>query len=120
MEPLTLLTAALIAGHGALEDAGKDAYTSLKAMVRKLFIGDDKGERALADYDEEPETYETPLKKALERNKVHENEEAVRLAARVMEARDPSGAARNKYRVTVLGSQGVQVGNNNVQTNTWN
>ena len=119
MEPTNLLAAALIAGHTTLDEAGKDAYKGLKSLIKSMFQGDKSAERALEGHEEDPDGYDPLLKKALESRKVHENPEAIELARRVMEAKDPVGSEQGKYNVTISNSHGVQVGHNNTQTNNW-
>lgn len=72
MEPVTLITGAIAAGAtAALKDtasaAVKDAYSGLKSLIKKRFSGrnDKKDEMALAAYEEDPDTWEKPLTKAL-------------------------------------------------------
>ena len=89
MEPITLLAAALIAGHSALDEAGKDAYKALKSLISNMFQGDKSAERALEGHEENPDGYDPLLKKALESRKVRENPRRIELAKKVMEAKDP-------------------------------
>lgn len=70
MEPLTLITSALVAGATvALKEVGgqavKDAYAALKKLVEEKFSGNSAAETALQEHEKDPDTYEKPLKKWL-------------------------------------------------------
>jgi hypothetical protein len=70
MEPVTLLVTALVAGAGAgLKDAAgsavKDAYDGLRAALQKRVAGKPSAELALTQHEQDPETWEKPLRKSL-------------------------------------------------------
>jgi hypothetical protein len=129
MDPITLIIAALAAGAstGAIDslkddakEAAKTAYGKLRALVQRRFSGNARAENALADHQDEPETYEKPLAKQLTDSGAAKDEELLKAAQAVMDLVDPKGAETGKYSVKISGSKGVQVGDHNTQTNTFN
>ena len=124
MEPITLITAALIAGatemsKGALGEAGKQAYSSLKSRVAHLFAGDAHATQVLAGHDQDPDTYEKPLKKVLEKSRISEDSEAVSNAEELMSILNQDPTTRGRYDVHIDGGQGIQIGDHNNQENNF-
>lgn len=124
MDPITLIVTALGAGAGsALQDetsaAVKDAYARLKAMVKKRFAGRPKGELVLAEYEAAPQTWEAPLAAELSAAGIQGDAELMAAAQALMSLVDEAGSESGKYVVTTRDSQGVQVGDRNLQTNTF-
>ena len=71
MDPITLIVTALAAGAAAgMRDTAssvvKDAYTGLKALVRKGLSGSPDGELVLARHEQAPETWRAPLAAVLD------------------------------------------------------
>ena len=124
MDPVTLIMTALVAGAAsALQDgaaqAVKDAYARLRGLVRERFAGRPKGELVLAEHEAAPQTWEAPL--AVELAAAGADGDAGLLAAAqaLLSLVDEVGSRSGKYAVTVLDSQGVQIGDHNAQTNTF-
>lgn len=124
MDPISIIVAALVAGAttGATNvstDAISDAYKGLKGLIRRAFgdKGDTEAER-LVDEDN-PKANETALRSKLAEQQVDRDEEILRAAKNVLAKADPEGYKSGRYNVTVSGGQGVQVGNQNTQTNTF-
>ena len=72
MDPITLIVTALAAGTAlGLQDTAsamvKDAYASLKALVRKRLGGDPGAELVLTRHEQAPETWQAPLRAELAR-----------------------------------------------------
>src|SRR5258708_20599914 len=70
MDPLSLILAAITAGAAAsakdtASAAIKDTYQGLKALIQRKFEGKPNAQAALIEYEEDPETYDKPLIKAL-------------------------------------------------------
>ena len=72
MEPVTVIIGAIAAGATAAakdtaSQAVKDAYNGLRSLVQKCFSEKNyaKGEMALTEYKDDPDTWEKPLIKAL-------------------------------------------------------
>src|SRR5260370_11249440 len=72
MDPIALIVTALAAGAalGVQDTAAamvKDAYASLKALVRRRLGGDPGAEMVLARHEQAPETWQAPLMAELAR-----------------------------------------------------
>lgn len=121
MEPLTLIVAALVAGAAkAAGDAVPDAYTGLKALIKRKFAEDPKAEMVLEEHESDPETYEAPLKKKLAETGADQDEEIIQAAQKLLKQLNPEAAATGKYQVEFQGEvKGAQVGDHNTQTNTF-
>ena len=71
MDPITLIVTALaaVAVSGVMDSASsavKDAYASLKALVRKRLAGRPDAELVLARHEQAPETWQAPLAAVLD------------------------------------------------------
>lgn len=124
MDPVTLILTALAAGAAlgvkdAASSAVKDAYGSLKALVKKRVTGRRDGELVLARYEEAPQAWERPLAAELTVVGAGADPELVAAAQVLMSLVDEAGSRSGKYAVTVRDSQGVQIGDHNTQTNTF-
>ena len=124
MDPVTLIVTALAAGAAsALQDgvsaAVKDAYARLKALVTKQFADRPKAELVLAEHEAAPQTWEAPLAAELSAVGAEGDADLVAAAQALMNLVDEAGSRSGKYLITVHGSQGVQVGDHNTQTNTF-
>jgi hypothetical protein len=124
MDPITLIVAALAAGAAsALQDGAsatvKDAYTRLTALVKNRFAHRPKGELVLAEHEVAPQTWEAPLVAELSAAGAEGDADLVAAAQALMSLVDEAGARSGKYVVAVHNSQGVQVGDHNTQTNTF-
>jgi hypothetical protein len=124
MDPVTLIVTALAAGAGmGLKDAAssavKDAYDSLKVLVRKRLAGRRDGELVLARHEEAPETWEKPLADELRTAGVADDRSLVAAAQALMSLVDEAGSRAGKYTVHAQGSQGVQVGDHGAQLNIF-
>ena len=124
MDPVALIVTALAAGAAsALQDgtsaAVKDAYARLKALVTRRFAGRAKAELVLAEHQAAPQMWEKPLAAELSAAGSERDADLVAAAQALMSLVDEAGSRAGKYVVTVRGSQGVQVGDHNMQTNIF-
>jgi hypothetical protein len=128
MDPVTLIVAALAAGASAgalseLQDDMKDAvgfaYAKLRGLVKKRVAGNHGAEVALAEYEADPTIWETPLTAKLEQVGAAGDADLVAAAKALMEMVDQAGTRAGKYNVTIKDSEGVQVGDNGFQINTF-
>jgi hypothetical protein len=124
MDPVTLIVTALAAGAAsALQDgasaAVKGAYARVMALAARRFANRPKGELVLAEHQAAPQTWEAPLAAELSAAGADGDADLVAAAQALMNLVDEAGSAAGKYAVTVRGSQGVQVGDHNTQTNTF-
>ena len=133
MDPVTLIIAALAAGAAAgaidgLKDTAKDAataaYNKLRGLVQRRFAGLPDGQLALERYEtvpqEQQKRWEGLLTAELTEAGADKDQDLLDAAKALMDLVDRAGASRGKYNVTISGSQGVQVGDGNTQTNTFN
>jgi hypothetical protein len=128
MDPVTLIVAALAAGAsaGALDalkddvrDKGKAAYATLRGLARKRVASQPGAELVLAEHEADPQTWEAPLAKKLTEAGAAGDTELVAAARALMELLDAAGARSGTYNVTIRDSEGVQVGDHNVQVNRF-
>jgi len=124
MDPVTLIVTALAAGAAsALQDGASsavtDAYARVKALVMRRFANRPKGELVLAEHEAAPQVWEAPLAAELSAAGAGGDADLVAAAQALMGLVDQAGSRSGKYVVAVGGSQGVQVGDRNTQTNTF-
>ncbi len=115
MEPVSIIMAALAAGAaaGATEVASqavKDAYEGLKALVLQRLEGKPAAETALAEYEQDAETWEKPLQKSLVEAGADQEPEIVAAAQQVLQLVQPQQLAQGKYNVQIGTAQGVVIG----------
>jgi hypothetical protein len=124
MEPVTLILTALTAGvalgvKDTASTAVRDAYGTLKALLRKRLACRQDGELALSRYEQAPDTWAAPLTAELEAVGAGTDADLVESARALMELTDAKGAREGKYTVQVSGGLGVQVGDQNTQHNSF-
>jgi hypothetical protein len=124
MDPVSLIVMALAAGAGlGLKDAASsavmDAYNGLKALARRKLASRPKAELVLAEHEQAPTVWDKPLAAELTAAGAANDQDLVAAAQAVMALVDAAGSAAGKYQVVVQGSQGVQVGDHNIQHNTF-
>jgi hypothetical protein len=123
VEPISLILTALAAGaaKGSGESATsavKDAYTGLRDALRRRFADKPAARSALEQYAAEPDDdWRATLETFLARAGADRDEAILAAAAAVMNGLDPEGARAGTYVVNLAGASGVQVGNQNTQTN---
>jgi hypothetical protein len=112
VEPLTLILGALAAGAvaGVQESAGqavKDAYAALKNLLRRRLSGNEAGEVALTRYEQQPDTWEQPLRSELSASGADQDDEVVAAAQVLLDLvrADPVGAKifQNQFHGQVQG-----------------
>lgn len=124
MDPVTVIVTALAAGAamGLKDTAGaavKDAYGSLKALVKKRLATRVDGELVLARHEEAPLAWEGPLVAELTAAGAADDAGLVAAAQALMGLIDEAGSRAGKYAIQVQRSQGVQVGDHNTQHNVF-
>src|SRR5258708_26157055 len=116
MDPLSLILAAITAGATAsTKDTTsaiiKDTYQGLKALIQRKLEGKPNAQAALIEYEEDPETYEKPLKKALLETHVDTEQDVIEAAQHILTLIQPQQAAMGKYNIQNTDSvQGQIVG----------
>lgn len=124
VDPVSLIVEALTAGAGAgLTEAAssgvQEAYQGLRDRLRRQFAGKQSAELVLAQYDQDPQTWEQPLRQAVASTGTAKDEDVLQAAQRLLSLLDAAGAAAGKYRVDASQAQGVQAGDHNVQHNVF-
>jgi hypothetical protein len=128
MESVTLIVTALAAGASAgaldaLKDDAKEkvvaAYGRLHGLAKKRISGRPHGELALAEYESAPQKWEGLLTAELTEAGAAQDDDLVAAAKALLELIDQSGAKSSKYNVTIKNSDGVQVGDGNLQVNKF-
>ncbi len=125
MDPVTLIVTALAVGAAlGLEDSAsaavKDAYSTLKALVRRRFGGRPDAELVLARHESAPGTWQAPLRAELAEAGADSDPDLVTAARSLMRLIDSVGTQAGKYTVDMRGVQGVQIGDHNKQDNVFN
>ena len=125
MDPLSLIVAALVAGASAAlkdtaSDAVKNAYAGLKSLLKRKFGNDTFAESVLDKHEENPKTWEEPLREQLVAAGAPDDEQIVAAAAALLERADPHGAQIGKYNVQISGGQGTVIGDNANVTQHFN
>lgn len=115
MEPISIIMAALAAGAAAgatdvASQAIKDAYEGLKGLVLRRFEGKPAAETALAEYEQDADTWEKPLQKSLAEAGVDKEPEILAAAQQVLQLVQPQQVAQGKYNVQIGTAQGVVIG----------
>jgi|SRR6266568_275335 len=124
MDPITLIVTALVAGAalGVKDTAAaavKDAYTGLKALVRKRLGGGPEAELVLAKHEKAPETWRAPLMAELAETGADRDGELIGAAKALLTLVEEAGGRAGKYTVDVRDAEGVQIGDHNRQDNIF-
>jgi hypothetical protein len=119
---MEIIIAALIAGAtaAAKDTAGqavKDAYKGLKDLMKEKFKGDLFGQAMVDAKPEDIKKAEVLLKDKIIEAGIDKDDKIIEKAQQIMKEEDPEGASTGKY--DLRGAKGVQLGNQNTQTNTF-
>lgn len=125
MDPITLIATALATGAAlgitdSASSAVRDAYASLKALVKRRFAGRPEAELVLIKHDKAPETWHAPLLAELDEAGADRDLDLVAAARALMSLVDEAGARAGKYTVDARGASGVQVGDHGRQDIVFN
>jgi hypothetical protein len=115
MDPVSLVLAALATGASAAakdtaSQAIKDAYTGLKALISKRFAQKPQAKMALAEYEQDEDTWKKPLQKALVEIGADQDEAIVQQSQQVLKLVNPQQAAQGKFNVQIGEGKGIVVG----------
>lgn len=124
MDPVTLIITALTAGAAAggqsvVTDAIKDAYAGLKVLIKRKFAGKPSAEVALTEHENDPQTWQAPLKKALLQEHLDQDAEILQAAQALLDQIRTQPGGEN-YTQTIVGNYNAQVqgsGNASVSVN---
>ncbi len=129
MDPISLIITALSsaaglaaitgAAHGIsqglTQGTAQEAYHDLKTLIKRKFKGNQKAEMVLEEHEQDPETYEAPLKKKLAEAGADKDEEIIKAAQELLKQVNPEESAAGKYKVEFQDkAQGAQVGAHNI------
>jgi hypothetical protein len=125
VDPVTLVLNALASGAALIvvenaDDKVRSAYERLAQLVADKFAGDQTAELALKEHAVDQQTWRAPLFKALSTSGAATDTTVLTVAQQLMALLDAAGTEQGKYRIDLLGGQGVQVGDGNQQFNTIN
>lgn len=118
MDPISLILTALAAGavdaaKDTASQAIKDAYAGLKQRLQHYFSGKHQAEVALEGYEQDADTWQKPLQKALEAASAHTDQAMLEQAQRVMKLVQPQQFAQGKYNVQIGQAYGTVIGEHN-------
>lgn len=124
MDPVSLIVAALAAGavagaQNTATEVVKDAYAALKGLVAGRLHGRRAGEVALAQHESQPAQWRAALEAELAAADAGQGMTVVRAARRGVGTGRPVRVTGGDYLVDVRGAHAVQIGNSNIQTNTF-
>jgi hypothetical protein len=125
MDPITLIVTALAAGaalgtQDTVSAMVKDAYTGLKALVKKRLGGRPGAELVLAGHEQAPETWQAPLMVELAESGADGDQDLIAAAHALLDLVGGAEGRIGKYTVDVRGAQGVQIGDHDRQDNVFN
>jgi hypothetical protein len=121
---IEVILAALAVGAAAgVADTTKavvvDAYAGLRDALRRRLAGHQRATEALEAVEAEPGVWRAELEPELERLAADQDADVLAAAHRLLRLVDPDGSAAGKYQVDAREAKGLQVGDHNVQHNTF-
>ncbi len=127
MEPSAMIIGAMLAGlTPALKEttsqAITDAYNGLKTVIiyfwNKATNNKQEASVLIENFENDPETFSKPLEKKLTEVLPNPPAEIMNKVTELTDILTEHGY--NKYETKVVNSKGVQIGDGNTQTNTFN
>jgi hypothetical protein len=128
MDPVSLILAALVTGvaTGLTTGPGEKAaaavqktYGGFRRALKRRLAGKFAAQDAVEQYVADPEAWKGNLELHLRQAGADRDRAVLDAAAAVLRLADPAGAAAGKYAVNLADAQGVQVGDQNIQHNTF-
>lgn len=123
MDPINLIITALLTGAAsAAKDTAstaiKDAYASLKTLVRRRFEGKAAAQAALAESEKKPEAWKAPLEDALKETNA-DNDAAILESARYLLQIIQPNQTIKEYNITVHNAKGMVIGDRAIVHQTF-
>src|SRR5438105_1895053 len=102
MDPITLILSALSAGaatslQSTTSDVIKDLYNGLKTRIQHKLFGKQNAELVLSEYESDPQTWETPLKKILAQERIDQEQDILEAARSLILQINPQQDVSIKY-----------------------
>ncbi|MET8204284.1 hypothetical protein [Micromonospora taraxaci] len=124
MTGVEMILAALAAGAGAgVSDSAKalvvDAYADLRAVLRQRLAGRNRAVEALDGVEVASGEWRLELGAALAEANADRDEEVLAAARAILSAADPGGSGASRYVADLREARGVQLGDHNVQHNSF-
>lgn len=124
IDPISLLLTALAAGAAAAakdtaSQAVKDAYAGLKQRLQQHFAGKHQAEVALEGYEQDADTWQKPLQKAVEASGAHNDPTLLAHAQQVLKLVQPRQVAQGKYIIQIGESKGAVIGDHSQVTQNF-
>lgn len=124
MDPISVIVAALAAGAGAgIKDSVsrtvQDAYGGLRELVRRRLAVRPGAATVLAEHETAPHRWQESLSAELVAVDAGSDQEIITAARQVLALIGQAGHSDGGYRADARGAQGVQVGNDNTQSNIF-
>jgi hypothetical protein len=114
------LAAGVGAGAGELAKGGVvAAHTALRDLLRRRFAGRPEAACALEADETDPGAWETRIGADISDSGADRDDDVLAAAIHLLRLVDPDGVRTGKYSVDAREARGVQVGDHNVQTNTF-
>jgi len=96
-----------------------ELFQTLKARLRDGALDAAFMTEVLDNFEQDPEIWQGPLRHIIERDDIALNTEVIEASQDLLERIDESGSSQGKYTVNIRGSQGVQIGDYNTQSNRF-
>ncbi|WCN83835.1 hypothetical protein [Micromonospora sp. LH3U1] len=125
MTGVEMILAALAAGAGAgVSDSAKalvvDAYADLRDVLRQRLAGRNRAVEALDGVEVASGEWRTELGAALAEANADRDEEVLSAARAILSSADPRELGVSRYMADLREARGVQLGDHNVQHNSFN
>ncbi|MFC9437469.1 hypothetical protein [Nocardia sp. NPDC057030] len=125
MDPLTIIVTALVAGAAAggkdaASSAVKDLYLAISSRIAERAGRDAETVPALARNESVPGGNIPALEALIRRNELAPDQQLNQAARRLLAEVDGATLAHVRNQLDLAHAQGVQVGDGNTQTNTFN
>jgi hypothetical protein len=124
MDPSAIVAAALTGGvaaasAGTASAAVLGAYRELRAALVARLPGEEAVSALFDEVENHPEKANILVHQVLRSERVRIDDELYQRAKELLDILSNSGAGQGKYKIAIGGAQGIQVGDYNIQMNTF-